>query len=103
MRPAAGLADGGQGTMTSKYDRRADHLATFDGQVITLTFAEVKTVVGPLPAQARRAAEWWSAGDEKYARYAHVTTWRRQGFVAERPDFKAGTVTFRRVEDGGVG
>ncbi len=97
MRPAAGLADGGQGTMTSKYDRLADHLAAIGAPVVTLTFAEVKTVVGPLPAQARRAPYWWGATPGSRYLHPHAMNWWHAGYVADRPDFAAETVTFRRV------
>jgi len=82
--------------VTSKYDRLGDHLAILGVPVITLTFAEVETVVGPLPAIARRSVEWWGA--TAFGRYAngHAFHWRRAGYAADRPDFLAETVTFRR-------
>ena len=85
--------------MTSKYDRLADLLATFGDAEITLTFAQVEAVVGPLPAAVRRSnyGDWW--GIRPNARYhaAHAMHWWRAGYVADRLDFIAGTVTFRRV------
>ncbi len=44
--------------MSSKYDRLGDHLAAIGAATITLTFAEVEAVVGPLPDTARRQVEW---------------------------------------------
>ncbi len=83
--------------MTSKYDRLADHLAAIGAETITLTFAEVEAVVGPLPVMARIYPSWWGATPS--GRYLHpfTLTWRQAGYVADRPDFAAGTVTFRRV------
>jgi len=83
--------------MTSKYDRLADHLAAIEGATITLTFAEAEAVVGPLPLEARRRAEWWDmTGRARYVN-AHTLKWWRAGSVADRPDFAAQTVTFRRL------
>lgn len=84
--------------MASKYDRLADHLATYgDVDAITLTFAEVEAVVGPLPKEALHKSAWWgtTAGGRYHDGYS--LTWLRAGYVADRPDFAAQTVTFRRV------
>jgi hypothetical protein len=83
--------------MTSKYDRLADHLATRDAPAVTLTFAEVERIVGPLPAAARSSPGWWGA--TQWGRFMHVHTmhWFHTGWVADRPDFAAERVTFRRV------
>ncbi len=83
--------------MTSKYDRLADHLAALDAPVVTLTFAAIEALVGPLPATARRDKYWW--GTTTFARYAsaHILAWWQAGYIADRPDFTAETVTFRRV------
>jgi len=83
--------------MTSKYDRLADYLATFDLSAVTLTFAEVEAIVGPLPKAARHDLAWWGA--TAHGRYlsAHALHWWRAGYTADRPDFAAETVTFRRT------
>ncbi len=83
--------------MTSKYDRLGGHLAAIGAATITLTFAEVEAVVGPLPTVARRDSFWWGATPS--GRYAnpHALGWRRAGYVADHPDFAAHTVTFRRI------
>ncbi len=83
--------------MTSKYDRLADHLASLGAPVITLTFAEVEAVVGPLPVMARRAPAWWGATSAGRYFHPHVMNWRQAGYVADRPDFAAEMVIFRRV------
>ncbi len=83
--------------MTSEYDRLGYHLATLGAATITLTFAEIEAIVGPLPAMARRDKYWWGA--TALARYAsaHIHAWWQAGYIADRPDFTAETVTFRRV------
>ncbi len=83
--------------MTSKYDRLADHLAAIGAATIILSFAEIEAVVGPLPATAWHDPSWWGATPS--GRYLHPYTliWLQAGYVADRPDFTAETVTFRRV------
>ncbi len=83
--------------MTSKYDRLAAHRAASGAATTTLTFAEIEAVVGPLPALARRDRYWWHT--TPLARYAsaHIHAWWQAGYAADRPDFAAETVTFRRV------
>ncbi len=83
--------------MTSKYDRLADHLAGLGAATITLTFAEVETIVGPLPVAARSLVAWWGA--TAHGRYAnpHALGWWHAGYVADRLDFAAQTVTFPRL------
>ncbi len=83
--------------MTSKYDRLADHLAAIGAATIVLTFAEIEAIVGPLPQQARRAAEWWGATPAGRYFHPYALTWLQAGYVADIPDFAAETVTFRRL------
>jgi len=84
--------------VTSKYDALGDHLGAIGAPVVTMTFAEVEAVIGPLPPQARHASAWWGATPAGRYQHAHALHWRQAGYVADRPDFAAGTVTFRRVE-----
>jgi len=83
--------------MSSKYDRLGDHLAAIGAATITLTFAEVEAVVGPLPDTARRQVEWWGATRSGRYMSSHAYDWWRAGYVADHPDFADETVTFRRV------
>ncbi len=83
--------------MTSKYDGLADYLAAIGAATITLTFAEVETIVGPLPVAARSLVAWWGAtANGRYAN-PHALHWWDAGYSADRPDFAAQTVTFRRL------
>jgi hypothetical protein len=84
--------------MTSGYDRLGDHLAAIGAATIILTFAEVEAVVGPLPPSARLPIneQWWGATAVGRFHHAHAMYWRRAGYVADRPDLAAETVTFRR-------
>ncbi len=83
--------------MTSKYDRLADHLAAIGAATITMTFAEIEAVVGPLPSTAGHSLSWWGATPAGRYLHPYTLTWLEAGYVADRPDFIAGTVTFRRV------
>ena len=83
--------------MTSKYDRLADHLAASGAATIILTFAEIEAIVGPLPETARRSVEWWDVTVSGRYTDAHALLWWHAGYVADRPDFAAHTVTFRRL------
>lgn len=81
--------------MTSKYDRLGDHLAALGVETITLTFAEVESIIGPLPKAARHLPSWWEA--RPGTQFHHALYWQNMGYIAARPDFAAGTVTFHRV------
>lgn len=83
--------------MTSKYDRLADHLAALDAPVVTLTFGEIEAVVGSLPPAARRQARWWGTTANGCYNHPHAMHWWDAGYLADRPDFAAETVTFRRA------
>jgi len=83
--------------MTSKYDHLADHLVASGAVTITLTFEEIEAVVGPLPAAARSLMAWWGATANGRYYNPYAMHWWHAGYVADRPDFVAQTVTFRRV------
>ncbi len=61
--------------MTSKYDRLADHLAALDAPVVTLSFAAIEAVVGPLPIQARNHPSWRSATPARHNQHAPMSYW----------------------------
>ncbi len=86
----------------SKYDRLADQLAALDAPVVTLTFAEVEAIVGPLPVQARSYAGWWGTTPSGRYNNIHALHWWDAGYLADCPDFAAETVTFRRARSRGV-
>jgi hypothetical protein len=71
MRRAAAIARLAQG-MPSKYDRLVDHLATRDTPAVTLSFADVEAIVGPLPQGARKYAAWWGVTKGGRYHYAHT-------------------------------
>ncbi len=83
--------------MTSKYDSLGDYLAAIGAATIILTFAEVETIVGPLPVAARSLVAWWGVTASGRYNNAHALDWWHAGYVEDRPDFTAHTVTFRRL------
>ncbi len=64
---------------------------------ITLTFDEIEAVTGPLPDEARSYAAWWGTTPFGCYTNAHALGWWHAGYVADRPDFAAQTITFRRL------
>jgi len=50
-----------------------------------------------LPKAARLDAGWWGATNQGRYHFAHTLHWWRAGYAADRPDFIAETVTFRRI------
>ena len=83
--------------MTSTYTLLADHLGAIGAGKIILTFAEIEAIVGPLPDPARHQSEWWGTTPSMRYCHAHARGWWQAGYVADRPDFVAKRVTFRRV------
>lgn len=78
--------------MTSRYDALTEHLRRCTEVTVTLTFAELDRLVGPLPSSARRHAAWWA--NSRTAQY-HARAWLDAGRRA-RPDLNAGLVRFER-------
>jgi hypothetical protein len=83
--------------VTSRYDRLGERLAAIGAATIILTFAEVAAIMGPLPTAAwRYDVRWWGGAAAGQYHEAQAMRWKA-GYVADRPDFAAETVTFRRV------
>lgn len=82
--------------MTSRYDRLGERLAAIGAATIVLTFAEVAAIMGPLPTAAWRYDVRWWGGAAGHDRGGHAMRWKG-GYVADRPDFAAETVTFHRA------
>lgn len=90
-----------EGGVRSKYDVLGRYLSWLGAPLVTLTFAEIEAILDcPLPPSARRSAEWWGATAGGRFQNAHAAHWLRAGYIADRPDFAAGTVMFRRVTSG---
>jgi hypothetical protein len=82
-----------------KYDPLRDYLASNEAGDVTMTFAEVERLVGPLPASARLRRSWW-ANDAKVEAQAWRAADRRVRSVdlaAERVVFDRGAVAGSRA------
>ena len=88
--------------MTSKYDGLANHLVTLGAATITLTFAEIEAIVGPLPETARRSVEWWgvtASGRYSNAHLSFIACWNNFTFplllgARETQTITLATITF---------
>lgn len=78
----------------SKYYRLFEHLQHCNQAVVTLTFAEIETLMGcSLPESARKKKNWWSNRDSPGALQA--IAWVRAGYQVESVDLTQQTVTFK--------
>lgn len=64
---------------------------------VQLTFADLDTLVGGLPASARRHREWWSNSGQP-----HSWSWRDAGWVVAKVDQAKGAVRFERGGQAGA-
>ena len=82
---------------TSKYQPLADHLATQSGDYVTMTFTQLKALLGhdlPPSAWGRR---WWANSAPK--RTSHAQAWLSVGWRVEEADPRyEQTVTFVRQD-----
>jgi RecB family endonuclease NucS len=79
----------------SKYDRLTVELETREEAQVILTFDELDSIVGSLPASARQYPEWWTnnAGSQPHAR-----AWLNAGRRAS-PDFESSRAVFTKVSE----
>jgi GntR family transcriptional regulator len=82
----------GEANPFAGYGALHDRLAATEAPVVELTFAEIETLVGALPAAARRR-RWWTNN----ALHPQARAWLYAGWKATSPDLDAGVVHFRRV------
>jgi hypothetical protein len=55
-------------TDVTAYDALQEHLRSSPDHELTMSFAEVEKLVGPLPPSARRPGAWWINDPERNAR-----------------------------------
>jgi hypothetical protein len=72
------------------YQALTGHLKTRQEPVVTMSFAEIERITGPLPKSAKEHRAWWSNGKTscRQAQY-----WLDAGRQA-KPDFNAAVVRF---------
>ena len=79
----------------SKYGPLADYLKRSKVATVTLTFAQIEQLVGPLPPSAQHGW-WWANMPRAESQRSHAREWIGAGYRAHTPDFRAGTVTFEK-------
>jgi DNA-binding transcriptional regulator YiaG len=81
----------------SKYYPLFKHLQHCKQAVVTLTFAEIETLMGcSLPESARKKKNWWSNRDSPSALQA--ISWVSAGYQVETVDLTQQTVTFKTFQ-----
>jgi DNA-binding transcriptional regulator YiaG len=81
----------------SKYYPLFEHLHRCDQRAVTLTFAEIETLMGcSLPASAIKKKNWWSNRDSASALQAGA--WVNAGYQVEMVDLAQQTVTFHTFQ-----
>lgn len=81
----------------SKYHPLFEHLQRCDRDAVTLTFAEIETLIGcSLPTSAQTKKNWWSNRDSSNALQA--VAWVSAGYQVESVDLIEQTVTFKTFQ-----
>jgi hypothetical protein len=76
----------------AKYDRLFEYLCRAGDGPLDLTFASIDTLVGGLPASARRHRTWWA--NEASGRHVQAHAWINAGREVVAVDLGSGTVSF---------
>lgn len=78
----------------SKYQPLFEYLQKCDRHEITLTFADIETLIqNPLPDSAKNKKAWWS---NRSKNALQSTAWMNAGYRVENVDFEDKSVTFRK-------
>ena len=70
----------------------AAHLDSQDAVIVLMTFSQIDSVVGRLPASARKHNAWWA---NSVTAHSHARAWLDAGYLAS-PEFVEGRVRFTR-------
>ncbi len=78
----------------SKYQPLLEHLCGSNQHEVTLTFAQIETLMNnPLPDSARSKRAWWS---NRSKGALQASAWVEAGYQVENVDFAEQRVTFRK-------
>lgn len=78
-----------------RYDPLSEHLSTFTGQSVTLTYDEIEALLGrklPPTAYGQSWRQWWANTET----HSQALAWLRAGWRVSRPDLANRRVEFRR-------
>lgn len=78
----------------SKYSALRRQLETESGRSVEMAFDEVDTIVGGLPASARRHSAWWS--NERERRHVQAHAWMDAGWRVAHVNRTAERVRFSK-------
>ncbi|PSN11150.1 transcriptional regulator [filamentous cyanobacterium CCT1] len=79
----------------SKYYRLFEYLQHCPQEVVTLTFAEIESLMGySLPPSARTKQSWWGNRDSAL----HAGAWITAGYQASSVDLEQQSVTFQTFQ-----
>ena len=80
--------------VTSKYEPLYQQLRRSGQPIVTMTLAEIETLVGEaLPPTARTKRGWWS---NRRTSSGQALAWLNAGYHVTTLDLDAGTITFRK-------
>lgn len=79
----------------SKYNALRRHLESEAGTSVEMSFDEVDTIVGGLPASARHHSAWWS--NEREGRHVQAHAWMDAGWRVAQVNLTAENVRFTRT------
>lgn len=86
-----------EGNVMAKYDPLSSYLKQQASPALTLSFAEIETILGTkLPRSARATKRWWWSDPMPRSSNVQCRAWVDSGYVAEAVDVGAERVTFRR-------
>lgn len=80
----------------AKYDPLFEHLCRAGDGPVEMTFDEIGSLVGGLPASASRHLVWWQ-NEADNSRHVHARAWLNAGRTVERVELGARRVRFSRA------
>ena len=82
----------------SKYDPLGIYLKQSNQNRITLTFAEIETIVGfTLPKSLKNRSEAWLGTAEGSPRHVQKRVWQSAGYQVETVQLSQKVVTFKKI------
>ena len=79
----------------AKYDPLREHLERGGVDHLSLTFAQIDTLVGGLPPSAFEKDQWWANEDVRTTRHTQCKSWQEAGYTVS-VDGRAKKASFSR-------
>lgn len=91
---AGGLPGGSK--RSSKYLPLCEFLSNVRESEISVSFAEIESILGfPLPESARKYPAWWA--NEQSGSHSHASAWIEAGWETTKANLRDQAVVFRRA------